>query len=126
MSTTGAMTFIYRVQDATGRGPWRPGFSHLWIDEHAPVGRLSETVMDLVPLAVLRALPTDRHYGCGCRTMAALREWFTPAERLRLTALGFDPVRLRVDQILAESDWQMFFSRTRPLWSGASVHRWDA
>lgn len=32
MSTT-----IYRVQDAEGRGPWRPGFSKYWVcdrDDH--------------------------------------------------------------------------------------------
>ena len=24
---------IYRVQDAQGRGPWKPGFSHRWVED---------------------------------------------------------------------------------------------
>ena len=25
---------IYRIQDAEGRGPYRPGFSNKWLDEN--------------------------------------------------------------------------------------------
>jgi len=24
--------FVYRVQDKEGRGPWRPGFSQIWVE----------------------------------------------------------------------------------------------
>lgn len=106
---------IYRVQAADGRGPWRPGFSHVWIDDDGEVGHLEETVMDLLPISTLANLPPTHHYGCGCRTLDALMEWFTPLERKRLERLGFRPVRMDVDLILAESARQVFFGRTRPL-----------
>ena len=48
-----------RVQAEDGRGPWRPGWSHTWIDADAPADRLTETVMDLMPVTAIRALPDD-------------------------------------------------------------------
>jgi hypothetical protein len=116
---------VFRVQDDDGRGPWRPGFSHHWIDDDAPVGRLAETVMHLLPIQALQMLPRDRNYGCACRSKAALLEWFTPVERERLQRFGYRIVRLRVDEVLAESRYQVFFARYRPLASGAVVLRWD-
>lgn len=118
--------FVYRVQASDGRGPWRPGFSERWIDNDAPVGRLSETIMDLMPIRELRSLPDTMHYGCACRTLTGLRDWFTAIEIARLESLGFYPVRINVDQILAESPWQMLVGRVRPFADGASRLRWNA
>ncbi len=117
-------THAYRVQAADGRGPWRPGFSQTWIDVDAPVGRLSETIMDLMPIRELRALPDTMNYGCACRTLQGLRDWFTAVEMERLESLGFYPVRLNVDQVLVESQWQMLIGRVRPFTEGASRLRW--
>jgi hypothetical protein len=119
------MTIVaFRVQAADGRGPWRPGFSHRWIDEEAPVGRLTETVMDLMPIHELRSLPSSMVYGSACRTLPALLDWFTPVERDRLAHLGFHPVRLNADIVLAESRWQMLIGRTRPFHDGATRLQW--
>jgi hypothetical protein len=114
----------YRVQAADGRGPWRPGWSHTWIDGDAPEGRLSETVMDLMPVDRLRDLPSTMVYGCGCRSLEALMQWFTRREMFRLGQLGFYPVRLNADVVLAESAWQMLIGRRRPFADGASRLRW--
>jgi hypothetical protein len=119
-----AMTVV-RVQAADGRGPWRPGFSHTWIDGDAPADRLSETLMDLVPLDVLYALPGHMTYGSACRNYDALMCWFTPCERERLASLGFYPVRLNVDVVLAESKWQLVVGRRRPFADGATRLRWE-
>ena len=116
---------VFRVQDRDGRGPWRPGFSTRWIDEDAPVGRLSETVMDLLPIDTLRTLPRDRHYGCGCRSRDAVLDWFTATERTRLQQFGYRLVVMRADEVLAESPYQVFFARRRPLADGATVLRWS-
>lgn len=121
-----AVTVAYRVQAVDGRGPWRPGWSHTWIDGAAPEGRLSETIMDLMPIDRLRDLPAGFHYGCACRTLEALCAWFTPVEIQRLSALGFHPVKLNVDQVLAESSWQMLVGRRRPFTDGATRLRWPA
>ena len=115
---------MVRVQDAVGRGPWRPGFSATWIDADAPADRLTETVMDLIPPSVLRALPREMAVGCACRTLDALMAWFTPKERATLARLGFHPVRLQADAVFAESDWQMVVGRYRPFALGASRLRW--
>lgn len=114
----------YRVQAADGRGPWRPGWSHTWIDGDAPEGRLSETIMDLLPLPQLRALPPTMAWGCACRSLASLMQWFTPVERERLERLGFYPVRMQADVVLVESPWQMLIGRTRPFTDGATRLRW--
>lgn len=122
----GTIVTVVRVQAVDGRGPWRPGFSHRWIDEDAPVGRLTETVMDLVPMHELLCLPSSMMYGSACRTLTALFEWFTPLERRRLALLGFHPVRLNADVVLAESRWQMLIGRTRPFHEGATRLRWES
>ena len=115
---------VYRVQAPDGRGPWRPGWSHTWVDADAPVGRTSETLMDLIPADIMRSLPRGWSYGCACRSMDALLDWFTPVERLRLAEHGYSPVRLWVDVVLAESEWQLVFARRRPLTDGATRLRW--
>ena len=118
------MVTVYRVQDASGRGPWRPGFSQQWIDDDAPAGRLTETVMDLMPIEQIQALPMTHHYGCGCRSLDALMAWFTMRERARLFRAGYHPVSMRADAVVAESDWQVLFARVRPLSDGATRFRW--
>lgn len=115
---------VYRVQDYEGRGPWRPGVSGLWIQDDAPVGRLEETIFDLMPAADLQRLPRDRYYGCGCRRLDDLMLWFTPLERQRLARLGYTPVQLHADAVLASSVWQVLFSRYRPLSHGATRRSW--
>jgi hypothetical protein len=116
---------VVRVQAADGRGPWRPGWSHTWIEADAPADRLMETIMDLMPIDQLRALPGDKNYGTACRSYEALLRWFTPRERAKLAHLGFHPVRLTADVVLAESEWQMLIGRRRPFAEGATRLRWD-
>ena len=118
------MIQIYRVQDGTGRGPWRPGFSTSWIEGDAEAGHLTETIFDLIPLPTLMQLPRSHVYGCGCRSLPSLLDWFTPLERTRLDALGFVPVLMTVDLVLAESARQVFFGRGRPLKNGVRRLSW--
>lgn len=116
---------VYRVQAADGRGPWRPGFSHVWADDVGPMDRISETLMDLVPIEVIRSWPIDRHYGCACRTRESLMQWFTAREKAALSMLGFRPVRMMVDEVLAESQFQLAFARRLPLHVGVSLLNWE-
>jgi hypothetical protein len=115
---------VYRVQDARGRGPWVPGFSHEWLEADAPAGRMTETLMDLLPIDQLRALSPEYHYGCACRSLPALLAWFTPAECHRLARLGYHPVSLTIDAVVAESASQLLLARRRPLAEGATRHGW--
>lgn len=115
---------VYRVQAGDGRGPWRPGWSHTWIEVDAPADRLTETMMDLLPIDVLMHLPPGMAYGSACRTLDALLCWFLPPERERLARFGFHPVRLNLDVVLAESQWQLIIGRRRPFADGATRLRW--
>ena len=117
---------VYRVQAFDGRGPWRPGFSHKWIDGDAPADRLTETLFDLVPADMVMRLPADLHWGSACKTLDSLMRWFTPTERAVLAKLGFHPVQLNVDVVLAESEWQLVVGRYRPFAIGATRLNWNA
>ena len=119
------MITVVRVQGVDGRGPWRPGFSKTWIEGDAPANRLTETIFDLVPLDTLLHLPSDMQFGSACSTLDALMDWFTPVERVRLAGLGFYPVRLNVDVVLAKSDYQMVIGRRRPFADGATRLKWS-
>lgn len=118
------MVVAYRVQAADGRGPWRPGFSLTWIETDAPADRLTETVMDLLPIRELRNLPPGMSYGSACRTVDALMRWFTAGEKQRLAQLGFHPVRLNADVVVTESEWQMLIGRRKPFAESATRLRW--
>jgi hypothetical protein len=80
--------------------------------------------MDLMPIDQLQALSREFHYGCACRTLPALLEWFTPIERERLQSYGYYPVKLQADIAVAESSWQVLIGRRRPFVDGATRIRW--
>jgi len=102
---------VYRVQAIDGRGPWRPGFSHVWVDD---IAKPPAWIEEFNVRAVLRAANGDVT-GCACRSLDQLRRWFTQDELNRLRVLGYFVVRLEVDRILAESKHQVVFARKQPL-----------
>lgn len=95
------MTRVYRIQDADGRGPWRPGFSVKWCDPNFGPG-----VEDLPPYFVefghdllkRRGLPGE-HYGCAVRKPQDLCRWVSATERAKLATLGFNIVSLKPDPV---------------------------
>ncbi len=110
---------IYRVQDAEGRGPWRPGMGLLWIDErpdHENLRPMFEEFPD-----VLSRHRYEMSLGCGCRTVAQLQRWFTPNEYRRLQGFGYRAVSMGVERILGESAVQGVFERTKLLRDGATA-----
>ena len=104
---------IYRVQDKEGRGPWRPGFSHKWVEDREDhdnlvpwlyeFGRVDQTA--IYGMAI----------GCGCLTLEQLRRWFTESEYRKLQRYGYHAVRIKVGRVLAASDIQCVFERAKPL-----------
>lgn len=106
------METIFRIQDADGRGPWRPGLPRRWVDD-------STTAQ---PPALFEEFPNWKellkngcHHGCGCRSIEQMRRWFTKSELWKLRRLGFAIVTMDVDEIIAESDDQIIFARQLPL-----------
>jgi len=108
---------VFRVQDAEGRGPYRPGMSQHWVDSSGPPP----------PPTWMQEFGDIRHHcgpnecmGCGCRDLTQLAKWFTPTEQRRLEALGYQIVSMWVDRIVAESENQVVFVRRQPLHMGAT------
>lgn len=111
---------VYRVQDAIGRGPWRPGFSHLWVEDRPDHKHLLPWMQEFGHDAIPRTgRPFAEYFGCACRTIEQLRRWFTESEYATLRHYGFMAVKLQADRVLRESDIQLLFQRTRPLAYGA-------
>lgn len=106
---------IYRVQDAWGRGPWKPGFSSKWIDTDIGERENLKPWPTEFGLGILRKVIVGQSVGCGCRTLDCLWRWFTRSEMDRLHVLGYHIVKLDADRILAESPDQLVFVRNLPL-----------
>ncbi len=115
---------VYRIQNNLGRGPFQPGFSHKWSDDSFTGGcKAHPTWMEEFGehLITKRGRPGE-HFGSAVRTLDKLREWFSPTERDKLAAFGFQCVMLDADRILAESENQLVFARKLPLrWGGVII-----
>lgn len=108
---------VYRIQDLEGRGPFRPNFSHLWLD---PDPKLHESKLvpwpEQFPEAFFRIRVFRTIYcGCGCESPDQLKLWFSESEVNRLRRFGYTAVKMSVDEILGQSDVQTVFRRLKPL-----------
>lgn len=107
---------VYRVQDAEGRGPWRPGFSHNWVEDRSDHDNLLPWFVEFGDVRKIAIL--GMAMGSGCRTLEQLRRWFTQSEYKTLLNYGYRAVQMRVGRVLAESDIQCVFERALPLNEG--------
>lgn len=111
------MNTIYRIQDADGRGPWKPGFSHRWVQYREDCDNLVPWFVEFDRCEILVSVRRLRNcfFGVGCRSREQLRRWFTKQEYSTLLEFGYRSVKMEVDTILAESDIQIVFMRVSPL-----------
>lgn len=116
---------IFRVQDKDGRGPYRPGYSHTWIDADHDRNPTFFDEFDWRPETTPDHWHRNENGGCGFRTLAGLYRWFSSTERAKLQRAGFSIVTMRVDRIIAESDNQLVFGRTRALRHGCTILPWQ-
>lgn len=108
----------YRIQDASGRGPWQPGFSHRWIDPNKD-DYLCPPMMVEFPdwRRQVSRIPWAIHVGCCVDGMAGVHRWFTPIEIDRLRGLGFrlvdasglTPICIGRSQIIGGSRFPLSF-----------------
>lgn len=110
-----ANPLVCRVQDAEGRGPYRPGFSHVWSErETGPV-----TAMEAFPEVLKTCHKLIREHGgavgCAFRNVEQAREWFTFNEILTLARYGYTLCWIQPDEILAENDEQCVIWTAKPL-----------
>lgn len=117
LATMPCSTIVYRIQDADGRGPFKPGFSHRWTEDRPDHENLVPWFVDLgrMDLRMIAGMAG----GTACRTLEQLRRWFTPSEYATLQRFGYQAVQLEAGRIIGESGIQLFFERCRPLKEGA-------
>lgn len=111
---------IYRIQDAEGRGPYKPGWSHVWNEYRCLIDGANKPVFtdefpDILNKINLRFDTVGGHFGCGFKTLEQLHNWFTPSEILKLVAYGYFIVKMDADEIMASSDNQTVFWRKTKL-----------
>lgn len=118
---------IYRVQDAEGRGPYKPGLSDRWTDvDHEERNPSIFEDFKISPMDLRLLWRECENGGCAFRTQQSLQAWFGMIERLRLEELGYFVVTMLVDRILLESERQLIFARIRPLRLGVIKLPWHA
>ena len=103
---------VFRIQDVEGRGPWKPGFSHKWVQDR-------EDHENLLPWHIEFGRVTQYAYsweliGCGCTSIEQLRRWFTDVEYCTLLSYGYQAVQITASRILAQSDTQCVFTTKIP------------
>lgn len=104
---------IYRVQDAQGRGPFRPGFTEKWITPGRDLDALPPWFSEFD--ICITEMSKNYHLGCGCRTKIKLGTWFSYPELIILQNNGYRICEIQPDIILAESDIQTVFATKDPL-----------
>ena len=92
MKITGQWSAIYRIQDKDGRGPWKPGFSHRWVEIRPDHNNLPAWYEEFGPLH--NYISYGEHCGSGCKTIDQLRRWFTKSEYRTLLKYGYRAVRM--------------------------------
>ena len=99
---------VYRIQDANGSGPFKPGFRRVWSDDSGPARPPAE-LLGKIALTT----PRETWLGSAVRSRAQLRLWFTRSEERRLKRLGYQVVALEADEILAENEHEVIIERAR-------------
>lgn len=108
------MGAVYRIQDAQGRGPWRPGFSSKWMTKKTPT--IGIPIMEELGAAEAVKLghKMGLHLGCafreGCQSI-----WFTDDDLRALHRLGFTMREASNCRVLFETDQQVLIGSFLPL-----------
>lgn len=109
------MPTIYRIQDVNGHGPFKPGFSKLWVVDRQDLENLPSWMIEFHFETVHQKIKQGEFSGSGCKTLKQLRRWFIREEYENLQLFGYRTVKLSVDRILAQSAIQCVFARKKPL-----------
>ena len=117
-TTSYSASFVYRVQDADGRGPWKPGFSQVWFEDRTDEEYAALAPWPMEVLMEIRKAARGKSVGFACENLDQLRRWFTPSEYKTLLRYGYRAVKLEVDAVLARSETQCAFVRSKPLLIG--------
>lgn len=115
---------VFRIQDREGRGPFRPGFSQMWLDEDIGNRASLPTWMEEFGLEeATAAMSAGFTVFSAVRTVDKIRDWFSDSERQRLYGFGFYLVEVPNSVVLRESQHQLLCCRQLPLTFGVTNRR---
>jgi hypothetical protein len=106
---------IYRIQDSEGRGPFKPGFTHLWIDKERQPFPPPFTEHPKFASVVKRAHSKGLHLGAAVIGWPSLARWFSTDELFRLYERGYWIVDARGCTVELYDDFQVLVSSPLPL-----------
>lgn len=106
------MSTYYRIQDAAGRGPFKPGFSSQWVRDMPDVS-LVPWLFEIGPVHETALI--GEHCACVCETIEQLKRWFNPHEYRMLLAYGYHAVKVNGGRVLGRSKTQAVIARSAPL-----------
>lgn len=112
---------VIRVQDARGRGPYRPGFSRVWRDLSWPAQAPWWEEIGEDPFTAHLRIDGAYHCGCAFRTQEQLRRWFSPRELRALDRHGFALASIVPDVVFIETASQVVIGTLAPLSSACRV-----
>jgi len=112
-------TYVFRIQDKKGRGPFKPGLSSRWVEERDDQENLVPWFMEFGMIHEM--IMHGCFGGSACETLEQLKRWFTQSEYQKLLKLKYRCVRLPVGRILAKSDIQLFVESAVPFNKKAEV-----
>lgn len=121
------MSELYRVQDKSGRGPWRPGYSHKWVSDARDAPDLLPPIFEELPSfkqVVTLAHTMGFHVGVAVCGWASFRAWFLPEELDFLRRDGFTVVQCDNCRVFAETPNQILIGSKAPL-SALPALPWD-
>lgn len=106
---------VCRIQDAEGRGPYRPGFSQYWSERDSGPDPIFIAFPDVMDKACKIVITKGGAVGCAFRSIKQAENWFSPNEIIALAKLGYSLCWIQPDEILAENDDQLVFWSKVPL-----------
>lgn len=105
---------VFRIQDANGRGPFRPGLTTVWLDPDRTF--FPPAIMDEFNVRKALKKKGNFHIATATATQTILRKWFSRTEYDRLRALGYKAYEVPGCGILDRSKIQMLVCREFPFW----------
>jgi hypothetical protein len=112
---------VCRIQDADGRGPYRPFFSHHWSEREGGPDPFYLAFPQVMSQMATIYKERGGSFGCAFRNIKQASAWFSPNEVLKLALLGYALCWIEVDEVLAENEDQLVVWSKAPL--AASVVR---
>lgn len=106
---------VFRIQDCEGRGPFRPGFSTMWLDDDVGDRVALPSWIEEFGDDAFDGVPDGAHGFSAVRSLDKLCEWFTASERSRLYTFGFSVVEVPNANVIHESQHQVLCWREQPL-----------